>query len=104
MAGPVYRLEKCAERVCGGDLAFEVRLRDHDEFQELASIMDKMLKKLNNNIYNIGEIFNDVAAVKNKLSEKVKTNNTEDIAREVSELSLLLDHMDEYISVFKTKG
>ena len=49
VAGPVYRLCKCLERIRGGDLAFTVSLRDGDHLTEIRDELNKLLDWLNMN-------------------------------------------------------
>jgi hypothetical protein len=49
VAGPVYRICKCLERIRGGDLAFTVSLRDGDHLTEIRDEMNKLLDWLNQN-------------------------------------------------------
>ncbi len=41
LAGPLYRLEKIAKEVQGGDLSLRIRLRDGDDLQELAEAFNQ---------------------------------------------------------------
>ena len=46
IAGPLYRLEKSAEAIGGGDLNLSIRLRSGDELQDFAQTMDGMVRDL----------------------------------------------------------
>ncbi len=46
IAGPLYRLEKSAEAIGGGDLKLSIRLRSDDELQDFAQTMDGMVRDL----------------------------------------------------------
>ena len=46
IAGPLYRLEKSAQAIGGGNLNLQIRLRSGDELQEFARSMDGMVREL----------------------------------------------------------
>lgn len=46
LAGPLYRLEKCAKELSEGNLSIRIRLRKRDELQELARLLDETVVNL----------------------------------------------------------
>lgn len=50
VAGPIFRFERIFREVQTGDLAHRVRIRPHDELQDLAREMDLALEKLREKI------------------------------------------------------
>lgn len=42
IAGPVYRMEKGIQNIASGNLTEDIRLRSHDEFQDLAREINQM--------------------------------------------------------------
>ena len=101
MAGPVYRLEKCAEQISEGDLSFNIKLRKYDEFQELACAMDVMSKKIKDKIVNIKEVFNDISEVAREISLKAKDDGACKLGGEAEKLSELVEHAGAFINEFK---
>ena len=59
IAGPMYRFEKDIDRIAGGDLKHRINIRKGDQFQEMASALNKMVLNLNTKLSDIRE---DVAA------------------------------------------
>ena len=46
IAGPLYRIEKSIEQIAKGDLDLKVKLRQGDEFKEIAHALNHMTEKL----------------------------------------------------------
>ncbi len=46
MAGPIYRFEKVTEGMSEGDFTIHVKLRDKDEFKDLADSFNNMINRL----------------------------------------------------------
>jgi nitrogen fixation/metabolism regulation signal transduction histidine kinase len=46
IAGPLYRMEKDIDEVCGGNLNMKFNLRKGDEIKALASALDRMVENL----------------------------------------------------------
>ena len=55
----MYRFEKDIDRIAGGDLKHRINIRKGDQFQEMASALNKMVLNLNTKLSDIRE---DVAA------------------------------------------
>ena len=53
IAGPLYRLEKTAEAIGGGNLNLQVRLRSKDELQDFAEAMSGMIRELRTQVLQI---------------------------------------------------
>jgi methyl-accepting chemotaxis protein len=53
IAGPLYRLEKTAEAIGGGNLNLQVRLRSKDELQDFAEAMSAMIRDLRTQVQQI---------------------------------------------------
>ena len=49
IAGPIYRLCKCIQRIRGGDINFEITLRDGDHLEEVRDELNQLLNWLNEN-------------------------------------------------------
>jgi len=45
IAGPIYRIEKTLNQICCGNVKARVRLRKRDEFQSLASSINRLLDR-----------------------------------------------------------
>jgi methyl-accepting chemotaxis protein len=46
VAGPMYRIEKSADAIRGGDLSASFRIRRSDEMKEIASALERMINSL----------------------------------------------------------
>ncbi len=57
LAGPLWKMEKTALRVAGGDLSFEVNLREKDEAGELAVQVNSMILGLREKVSGIREAY-----------------------------------------------
>jgi len=43
IAGPIYKIKKTVRLICGGQSSERVVLRDHDEFQDLADEVNRLI-------------------------------------------------------------
>lgn len=55
LAGPLYRLEKCAKEMAQGNLSLRIRLRKRDELQDLARLLDEAVVNLDQAMGEIRE-------------------------------------------------
>ena len=49
IAGPIYRICKCIQRIRSGDVGFEITLRDGDHLEEVRDELNQLLDWLNDN-------------------------------------------------------
>jgi len=68
LAGPVYRLEKSLIQIIEGERDFEVRLRKGDQFQKFEILLNKLIKKLNDEGAEIIKFSDEIIHVKDSLS------------------------------------
>lgn len=52
IAGPIHRLKILSDKIASGDLTLEVKFRQRDEIQELASVINNIIKGLNFRLRN----------------------------------------------------
>ena len=73
IAGPIYRLEKNLEAIGDGDLsAFEIRLRDKDQIQELAKSFEAMCCGFKGKVRKIRDALQKIEEEKKKLNEMIE--------------------------------
>ena len=53
VAGPMYRFEKQAEKIGSGELSPDLRIRRKDQFQDFATVFNKMTSDLNNGLSQV---------------------------------------------------
>lgn len=53
LAGPLYRLEQSARELIQGNLSLRIRLRERDELQELAGLLNEALTNLDQSLVEI---------------------------------------------------
>lgn len=68
LAGPVYRLEKSLIQIIEGERDFEVRLRKGDQFQKFEILLNKLIKKLNDESADITKFSEEIIQVKESLN------------------------------------
>ena len=69
LAGPVYRLEKSLIQIIEGERDFEVRLRKGDQFQKFEILLNKLIKKLNDESADITKFSEEIIQVKESLNQ-----------------------------------
>jgi len=72
IAGPMFRFEKDIDRISKGDLKSRINIRKGDQFKEIATSLNAMIEKLNE----------DVADIKTDIDQLF---NSEDLPKELRE-------------------
>ena len=85
LAGPLYRLEQDLARVAQGDLNLNIRVRQKDEFQSLARILNDLT----------GDWRNDITAIKKSVEELDKSSSLDPKDRRI------LDDIKESLRKYK---
>ena len=87
--GPLKKLTSDIQRIEGGDLNFEISLREKDEFKELAQELSKMSDGLNN-------LFRDINQKTDAIIKATEKNDTSPV-----ELKQAIDELEKAIGCFK---
>lgn len=101
MAGPIYRLEKCAEQIETGDLSLNVRIRPHDEFQELAAAMDRMVGSVRAKVAGIRDMCANLKRSSARMSVRIDNDASESLKKEFADLVFMIESIDDLVSEFK---
>jgi len=99
MAGPVYRFERVTEGISEGDLTIHIRLREKDEFKDLAEAFNEMIQKLTD---KVGELKNKGLKLAEEFENLLPRAELSDERRK--ELKELISKFKENIAFFKTSG
>jgi methyl-accepting chemotaxis protein len=105
IAGPMYRFEKYINEIGSGKLYSDLKIRQKDQFQNMAGVLNKMTSDLK---MGLGEV-NIVSAKLDKLIEELSDSSTreillkEDIKRIVSELKKDKQNLSRALEYFKIK-
>ena len=98
LSPPLYSLKKDLVRIAAGDLTSEVSLCKGEEFQELAGELEKMRKKLRENIVQLKEQQQALSASAAKIGNSVSTENLS--PTDVTALQSEIFRMKEFIQTF----
>lgn len=60
IAGPLYRLERSMEKIAGGDLTLDTRLRKTDELKAIANSLNDLVSKLRESIEKSQKIIEEL--------------------------------------------
>lgn len=73
IAGPMYRFENDIQRIATGNLKDRIRIRQGDQFQEMANSLNQMIDNLSTSVTDIGK---EVEQLVNSetLSDECKTS------------------------------
>ena len=96
IAGPLYRLEKAARAMGQGDLSFRVRLREGDELQGFAEVVDQTISGLRHQVQEVGSCSAKVRAVVAEMN-----HNPSVPKRLVEELEDAQQKMEESLARFR---
>jgi methyl-accepting chemotaxis protein len=105
IAGPMYRFEKYVSEIGAGKLYSDLKIREKDQFQNMADSLNKMTRDLK---LGLGEV-NDVSDKLDKLIEELSMSSNreillrEDIKRIVSELRKDKQNLSRALEYFRIK-
>jgi len=105
IAGPMYRFEKHINEIGSGKLYSDLKIRQKDQFQNMAGVLNKMTGDLKR---GLGEV-NIVSAKLDKLIAELSDSSSrdillkEDIKRIVSELKKDKQNLSKALEYFKIK-
>ncbi|MFA5388472.1 MAG: methyl-accepting chemotaxis protein [Candidatus Omnitrophota bacterium] len=106
IAGPMYRFEKYINEIGAGKFYSDLKIREKDQFQNMAGSLNKMTHDLK---YGLAEV-NNVSEKLDKLIEELSTSSSreillrEDIKRIVGELKKDKLNLTKALGYFKIKN
>lgn len=100
IAGPIYKFEKSAMAIAGGDLTVKFKLRKGDELKDLADALEKMATSLKRKVNASLEAARQLSDGLEKLSQKA--GDTAD-KRLLSDAKESLSKIEAELSTFKTE-
>lgn len=104
IAGPMYRFEKALGEISKGDLTHRVKLRQVDEFKELADRINELTNTLDINVGNLKSGTNEISEQFLRLKTLAASGNLsdEDIECLLHDISKKLLELQEAANYFKT--
>jgi methyl-accepting chemotaxis protein len=93
LGGPIYRLEQSLKRIASGDLGLEVRFREGDDLQELAALVNQVVRQKEDALHT-------VQAVHQRLLETLGGVRSKSFTPE--QLSQVLEQIDIQIEDIET--
>ncbi len=90
LAGPIYRLEKSLIQIIEGERDFEVRLRKGDQFQKFEILLNKLIKKLNEENAEVLEYGDEIDDVRKQLKQLKESKHMK-----MSELEKIIFSLDK---------
>ena len=97
LAGPIYRLEKSLIRIIEGDRDFEVRLRKKDQFKKFEILLNRLIKKLNEENAEIIKYSEDIHSL-HKALEEIRAHKQMRVS-ELDNIILSLDKVSKKIKM-----
>ena len=102
IAGPVYRFEKVCEEVEAGRLNIKVRLREKDEFKELADSFNTMLRTLEEKFSHMKALAAQVNATVSQMAGTSEKNLTKHEAlSQIKAISPVSQELNQLIATFE---
>lgn len=101
MAGPVYRFEKVIEDLRKGRLDFSFKVRERDEFQEMAIALDAMISEYREKISGIKA---EVEEARGMVSSSEGPAGSLKGSIPTAKIQKVLDRLREDMNFFKTSG
>lgn len=100
IAGPVYRFERVCEAVAQGKLDFQIRLREKDEFKELAEAFNRMLTSLKEKIVNFEDIYKQLTETVPPVDEAKKETKKE-LLEKIMNMKSVFGQFEQKLAWFK---
>ena len=97
IAGPAYRFRRIIREIAQGNLGLDVRVRSGDQFQQIASGLDEMVKSLRLQILKIKEKVSEL----NNTYSKLKESQGEKIKVDLIDLERVINEVNKEVSYFK---
>lgn len=108
LAGPIYRFEKTAKDVIGGDLSVRIRLRKGDDLKELANLLNQLLGNIDKSMMNIKRVERDVGAdlqgILTDLSSSDGLNNRQELIERMEGIAEKNKEIRDLLKRFKLSG
>lgn len=99
IAGPIHRLKNLSEKIASGDLTLEVKFRKKDEIQELATVINNIIKGLNSRLKNFENSLYKLRGLSVKINDIDKLSHGELISLKNS-LVAVSEELEEKIKKF----
>ena len=101
-AGPVYRLEQSLKQIASGDLGLQVRFRAGDDLQELAVLVNQIIRQE-------GDALRSVQAVHQRLLQTLggvrsKSFSPEQISQILEQIQVQIEEVETLLRQFKLGG
>jgi methyl-accepting chemotaxis protein len=106
IAGPLYAIRRYIERIGGGELDFDPRLRSKDQTTPLAMSLSESLEMLNRRLSAIQALGADILQTSGELKESVQEQSGENSAKfgeNASRIEELASKLTEEAGFFKTR-
>lgn len=105
VAGPMYRFEKCAQKVGSGDLSPDLSIRKKDQFQSLVGAFNKMTNDLNAGLLEVIGVSEKLDSLIEELSDSSDNEILlkEDIKKILTELKKDKQDLKKALAYFKVK-
>ncbi len=105
IAGPIYRLEQLSKVIGTGDLSVRVKVRQDDEFQELADEMDHMVASLREKVQALRIPVENLVETIDYLEEQANINPayTSFDAVRLAMLKKTVEEIRETLAEFRTE-
>jgi methyl-accepting chemotaxis protein len=103
LAGPLYRFERHAANLAQGDLSLRIRLRQGDELQELARMINETVERLDGTLADIRDRERTRQAGLTRMLQKLKRDGTPDV-QSIQQLEVVLkegEHISDLLQRFK---
>jgi len=99
LSPPLYSLKKDLARIAAGDLTSEISLCKGEEFQDLAGELEKMRQKLRENILQVKDQQQALAAAAREIDSAVTAGNLS--RSQVAALQAEISRMKEFAQTFR---
>jgi methyl-accepting chemotaxis protein len=100
-SGPLYRISKDIIKVANGDLSTSITIRQKDEFKDIASELNIMIKSIRDRFEIISEKYMSISKSIGEFKEK--SNNTEALIKDYNSILKNIEGLETEMNSFKLR-
>jgi len=101
-AGPVYRLEQSLKQIASGDLGLQVRFRAGDDLQELAVLVNRIIRQEGDALRAVQAVHQRVLQILGGI--RSKSFSPEQVSQTLEQIQVQIEEVETLLQQFKLGG
>lgn len=101
-AGPVYRLEQSLKQIASGDLGMQVRFRTGDDLQELAALVNQIIRQEGNALRAVQDVHQRILQILGGV--RSRSFSPEQVSQILEQIQVQIEDLESLLKQFKLGG